>query len=97
MYSMKLFGINTLSCSENQWNCVLNDLEELGDKEFFVLTGQYNIEIFSCCLRLLPFYSSTFHQTNAWSSQIPSEDNLLISIIQSLHLLLEVNDHDEEE
>ena len=58
---------------------------------------QYNIEIFSCCLRLLPFYSSTFHQTNVESAQIRSEDNLLISRIRSLHLLLEVDHHDEEE
>ena len=85
MYSKKLFGIS-----------VLNDLEELGDKEFLVLTKQYNIEIFSHGLRLLPFYSSKFHQTNVENAQIRSEDNLLISRIQSLHLLLEV-DHDEEE
>ena len=82
---------------KDQWDCVLNDLEELGDKEFLVLMDQYNNEIFSCCLRLLPFYSSTFHQTNAESSRNRSEDNLLISRIQSLHLLLEVDDHDEEE
>ena len=66
-------------------------------KEFLVLMDQYNNEIFSCCLRLLPFYSSTFHQTNVESSQIRTEDNLLISRIQSLHLLLEVDHHDEEE
>ena len=79
------------------WVCVLNDLEELGDKEFLVLMDQYNIEIFSCFLRLLPLYSSTFHQTNVESSQIRTEDNPLVSRIQSLHLLLEVDDHDEEE
>ena len=50
---------------KDHWDCVLNDLEELGDKEFLVLTSQYNVEIFSCCLRLLPFCSSKFHQTNA--------------------------------
>ena len=58
---------------------------------------QYNIEIFSCFLRLLPLYSSTFHQTNVEIAQIRSEDNLLISRVQSLHRLLEVGDHDEEE
>ena len=58
---------------------------------------QYNIEIFSCCLRLLPFYSSTYHQTNVENSQIRAEDNLLISRIQSLHPLLDVDHHDEEE
>ena len=82
---------------QDQWDCVLNDLEELGDKEFLVLMDQYHIEFFSCCLRLLPLYSSSFHQTNVESAQIRSEDNLLISRIQSPHLLLEVDDHDEEE
>ena len=57
---------------------------------------QYNIVIFSCCLRLLPVYSSTFHQTNAESTQIRSEDNPLVSRIESLHLLLEVDHNDEE-
>ena len=89
MYS-KLSGINTLSCNEN-------DLEELGGKEFLVPMDQYNIEIFSCFFSLLPLSSSTFHQTNVENSQIRTEDNLLISRIQSLHLLLEVDDHDEEE
>ena len=78
-------------------DCVVNDLEELGDKEFLVLMNQYNYEIFSCCLHLLPFYSSTFHQTNVGIAQDRSEDTLSISRIQSLHLLLEVDDHDEEE
>ena len=49
---------------KDQWDCVLNDLEELGDKEFLVLMDQNNIEIFSCCLRILPSCSSTYHQTN---------------------------------
>ena len=61
---------------KDQWDYVLNDLEELGGKGFLVLTDQYSIEIFSCCLRLLALYSSTFHQTNAESSQNRSEDNL---------------------
>ena len=38
----------------DHWDCVLNDLEELGGNEFLVLTDQYSIEIFSCCLHLLP-------------------------------------------
>ena len=58
---------------------------------------QYNIEIFSCFLRLLPLYSSIFHQTNVEIVLHRSKDNPLISRIQSLHLLLEVDDHDEEE
>ena len=82
---------------KEQWDSVLNDLEELGDKEFLVLMDQYNIEIFSCFLRLLPLYTSIFHQTNVEIAQDRSEDNLLISGIQSLHHLLEVDYHDEEE
>ena len=78
---------------KDQWDCVLNDLEELGDKEFLVLMDQYYIEIFPSYLRLLPLYSSTFHQTNVENSQIRSGDTR----IQSLHLLLDVDDHDEEE
>ena len=68
----------------------MNDLEELGGKEFLVLNGQYSIEIFSCCLRLLPSCSSTHHQTNIESAQICSEDHLSVSRIRSHHLLLEV-------
>ena len=58
---------------------------------------QYNIEIFSCFLRLLPLYSSTFHQTNVEIAQDHFQDTPLFSKIQSLHHLLEVEDHDEEE
>ena len=82
---------------KDQWDCVLDDLEELGNQDFPVLMDQYNIEIFSCFLRLLPLYSSTFHQTNVEIAQDRSEDIPLISRIQSLHHLLEVDDHDEEE
>ena len=72
---------------KDQWDCVLNDLEEeLGDKEFLV----------SCFLRLLSLYSSTFHQTDVEIAQNGSEENPLISRIQSLHLLLAVIYHDEE-
>ena len=81
---------------KDQRDCVLNDLEELGGKEFLVLMEQYNFEMCSYGLRLLPFYSSTFHQTNVESAKIRSENNLFISRIQSLHLL-EVDHHDEEE
>ena len=48
---------------------------------------QYNIEIFSCFLSLLPFCSSTFRQTNVESARVRSEDNPLISRIRSHHLL----------
>ena len=69
---------------KDQRGCVLNDLEELGDKEFLVLMDRYNIEICSCFLRLLPLYSSTFHQTNVEIAQNGSEDNVFIIRIQSL-------------
>ena len=75
----------------------MNDLQELGGKEFLVLMDEYNIEIFSCFLLLLPLCSSTFHQTNVEIAKNGSEDNLLISRIQSLHHLLEVDYLDGEE
>ena len=81
---------------KDQWDCVLNALGELGGKEF-LLKNQCNTEIFSCFLRLLPWCSSTFHQTNVENTQNGSEDKLSISTIQSLHRLLEVDSHDEED
>ena len=69
----------------------------LEGKEFLVLTDQYSVQMFSCCLRLLSFCSSTFHQTNMVSAQIRSEDHLPVSRIRSNHLLLEVIVHTEEE
>ena len=75
---------------KDQGDCVLNDLEELGDKEFLVLMDQHNIEIFSCFLRLLQLYSPTCHPTNVEIAQDLSEDTPLIFRIQSLHHLLEV-------
>ena len=62
----------------DQWDCVLNDLEELGDKGFLVLMDQHNIEIFSCFLLLLPFYSSTFHQTNVERDHRVDEEYLVV-------------------
>ena len=81
---------------KDQWNCVLKDLEELGGKEF-LMKDQYNTEIFSCFLLHLQLCSSTFHQTNVENAQNGSEDNLLISRVQSLHHLLESDWHDEED
>ena len=81
---------------KDQQHCVLNDLEELGGTEL-LLMNQYNTETFSCFRLLLPWCSSTFLQTNVESAQSRSEDNPLFSRIQSLHLLLEVNHHDEED
>ena len=81
---------------KDQQDCVLKDLEELGSKEF-LLKHQYNTEIFSCFLFLLPCCSSTFHQTNVENTQNGSEDNLLFSRTQSLHHFLEVVYHDEED
>ena len=80
---------------KDQSDCVLNDLEELGGKEV-LLKIQYKTEIVSCFLSLLPCCSSSFRQTNVENAQIGSEDNLFISRIQSLHHILEVDDHDEE-
>ena len=62
---------------KDQRDCVLNDLEDLGDKEFLVLMDQYNIVLFSCFLRILPLYSSTFHQTNVEIAQDRSDDTRL--------------------
>ena len=84
---------------KDQQGCVLNDLEELGGKEF-LLKNQYNqcnTVIFSCFLLLLPCCSSTCRQTNDDKTQNDPEDNLLFSRIQSLHHCLELDYHDEEE
>ena len=98
MYSNKSFGINTLSCNEGSMTLrPEGHQEELGGKEFLVLMYRYNIEIFSCFLRLLPLCSSTFHQTNVEIAQNGSEDDLAISRNQLLHHLLDVDHHDEEE
>ena len=69
---------------KDQWDCVLNVLEEHEDKSFVVEMDQYNIEIFSICFRLLSLYSSTFHQTNVEIAQYHSEDIPWISRIQLL-------------
>ena len=69
----------------------------LKSSEEFLLKDRYIIEIFSCFLLLLLLCSSTFHQTNVESAQNRFEDNPLISRIQSLHHLLEVDYHDEED
>ena len=82
---------------KDQQDCVLNDLGEPGGKKILVLMDRYNIENFSCFFSLLQFYSSIFHQTNVEIAQNGSEVNLLIFRIQSLHHLLEVDYHDEEE
>ena len=51
-------------------------------------TTQYNIEIFSCVLLLLPCFSSTCRQTNDDNTRNVSEDCLWFSRIQSLHHFL---------
>ena len=58
---------------------------------------QYNIEIFSCSSSSCHDALSASHQTDVEIAWNCSEDNPLISRIQSLHRLLEVDDHDEEE
>ena len=84
---------------KDQWDYVLNNLEELGDKEFSVLMDQYNIEIFSCCLR--PFATCTLplliRPMFGLHNIVPKIHTPSISRVQSLHHLLEVDDHDEEE
>ena len=49
MYSRKCPEITHCPEVKDQWDCVLNDPEELGDKEFLVLTDQYNIYTVSWC------------------------------------------------
>ena len=82
---------------KDQWDCVLNDPEELGDKEFLTWWISTILKSFLVTSASCHFYSSAFHQTNVESAQNCAEDNPLISRIQSLHLLLEVDHHDEEE
>ena len=72
-------------------------LKKLGDQEILVFMHQYKIEFFPCCLRLLPFHSSTFHQIRVENSQIRSENNLSVSRIQSPDLLVGVILRVEEE
>ena len=81
---------------KDQQDCVLNDLEELGGKEL-VLKHQYNTGIFFSLLLLVPSMLSIERQTNIENTQNRSKDNLFFSRIQSLHHLLEVVYHDEEE
>ena len=81
---------------KDQQDCALNDLEELRGTELF-LKSQDNNEISSCCLRLLPFCSSIFRQTNDDNTRNVSEYDLLISRIQSLTHFLEVDFRDEED
>ena len=66
-------------------------------KKFLSWRVSTTLKSFLVALRLLPFSFSTIHQTDAECSQIRSEDNLLISRIQSFHLLLQVIVHDEKD
>ena len=81
---------------KGQRDCVLNDLEELVDQDFLVLIDHHNIKknfLWPPPPAIVLFHISS-EQCREFSS---TEDNLLISRIQSLHLLVEVNCHDEEE
>ena len=80
---------------KDQWDYVLNDLQEFGGKEF-LLIDRYSTEICSCFRLLLSWCFSTFHQTNAENAQNGPEDDFLMSRFQSLHHLFEVDYHDEE-
>ena len=61
------------------------------------LMCQYSTGLFSCFLLLLPCFSSTCRQTNDDKTQNDPDDCLSFSRIQSLHHLLEVDFHDEED
>ena len=78
---------------KDQWDYVLSALEELGVKEFLVLMGQNKMKSFLVASASLPLYSST----NVEIAQNGSEETPLTSRIQSLHLPLEVDHHEEEE
>ena len=82
---------------KDQWDCVLSVLKELGEKEFLALTNQYNNEFFlvasASCHCTLPHFIRSMLELR----KIVPKIILLISRIQSLHLLLEVDDHDEVE
>ena len=69
---------------------------ELGGTELFLM-NQYNTEIYSCFLLLLPCCSSTYYQTNDDNTRNKSEDCLSFSRIELLHRLLGVDFHDEED
>ena len=60
---------------KDQWIASWMTLNSSEIKNFLSWTSQYNNELFSCGLRLLPFYSSTVHQTNVEIAQDRSEDN----------------------
>ena len=67
MYSKKLSGIDTLSW-ERRINGIASwmTLKSSEIKEFLVLTSQYNIEIFSCCLRLLALMLFHISSDQCW-------------------------------
>ena len=62
-------------------------LKSSGSKNFLSWWISTFLKSFLGASASLPFYSSTFHQTNVENSQIRSEESPLISRIQSLHLL----------
>ena len=82
---------------KDQLDCVLNVLQELGNKQLF-LNHQYNTGIFFLLLLLLPCILSIEHQTSEQIVGIDSEDLLLFSRNEPLRLLLDafvVNDEEE--
>ena len=81
---------------QGRWDCILNDFGVLGGTELLP-KNEYNTEIFSGVLLLLPCCSSIFRDTNDDKIRNVCEDHFLISIIQSLHHCLEEDFHDEED
>ena len=74
---------------KDQWDYVLNDLEELGDKQLF-LKYQCSTDISFLVLLLLPSIISNDHLPNVVLVEIGSEDNSLSSRIELLRRLLVV-------
>ena len=73
---------------KDQWDCVLNVLEELGDEELF-LKYQCSTDIFFFLL-LLPSMLPIDRQTNIERVEIDSEENSWFSRVELLRLLLVV-------
>ena len=81
---------------KNQLDCVLNVLEELGDKQLF-LKYQSSTDIFFLILLLLPSMFSNNRETNKELVGIDSEDVLQFSRIELLRLLLNAHVVSDEE
>ena len=97
MHSKKLFGINTLSWNEKPTRLRPEWPWRARRYRISCLDGSVQYWYRFLFPATLPCFSSICRQTNDDNAGNISEDNLLISRIQSLHHLLEVDHHDEEE